>query len=192
MKIRELICVFCVCFNVLIMTSQSPIKCNIVDTSVTFSGPLKGIEMSHCNNDIEITNLNENTEVKGRIEIKEGRKITIKPRGEYKIRIVAIKKAGEPKPGDRTKIGTKGKDNKPRNKLQNEIIIFPNPVKSRLTVEIQEIITKYKIVDMYGVIHLKESELDDNTIDTKELSKGLYNLIIQTKTQIITKTFYKN
>ena len=165
------------------------------DIPKTFSGEIENIRLSHCNNDIEITNLNKNTKVQGYIEIRVGKKIMIKPKKNYRISIIPFQidttVMHKPEKGKRTKLGTAGKEQKPKEKLQKDITLFPNPVETEFTIQTTEAIVNYKIINTFGEIFIEGERPDSNKIKVNTLQKGLYNLIMQIDKHTITKTFYK-
>ncbi|WP_075340548.1 T9SS type A sorting domain-containing protein [Tenacibaculum agarivorans] len=178
--------------NVLALHSQKFLKCRLNGEARIESGELIGIDISHCDNDLTITTLMENTVVKSFIHVKAGQKIRIRPTQNYNITIrhVDLDGDGNPlKPGDRTKVQGQGNG---RDKDDIEVIIYPNPANDILTIETDATILSYTIIDTYGVLHQEGTSIPNQTISVANLATGLYNLVLHTQTETITKTFYKN
>ena len=57
--------------------------------------------------------------------------------------------------------------------------IFPNPTKDILHIiplKNHQKVTSYKIVDVFGKLIVKESKIEQNTLNVSHLSSGLYFL----------------
>ena len=77
------------------------------------------------------------------------------------------------------------------NNINNNITIYPNPVKDQLTITTEnEKINSIKIMDVTGKI-LQVFTENTTTINVADLAKGLYILQIQTEKGIGTKRFIK-
>lgn len=68
--------------------------------------------------------------------------------------------------------------------------IFPNPVNSQFTIQLEESIESISIVNMEGVL-IKTVMNPNNTIDVSDLAKGIYFLQVQTNKGLSTQKFIK-
>ena len=63
----------------------------------------------------------------------------------------------------------------------SQVLIYPNPAKSVVTIESEEEIEAISIIDARGCIVLSQSDIDQATYkaDISQLSEGVYTLIVQ-------------
>ncbi len=153
-----------------------------------------------CNKDVTIASTASNIRIYGTIAIHKDKSFRITPVENQTIRIRAYELVtSEPidkssLPGDRTRVGWRPGNNKqlPSIKaLESVIKIYPNPTSMAITIESEQSILHYKIVNTFGV-NIWEGTPVNNMIDVSSLPIGMYELILQTNTTTITKTFIKN
>jgi hypothetical protein len=77
------------------------------------------------------------------------------------------------------------------NKGNNDITIYPNPVKDLLNIQSKNEIVKAEIYDATGRI-LRTTSLNNNIINVSDLTKGNYVIKLSTKDKIMTQKFIKN
>ncbi|TCI84784.1 T9SS type A sorting domain-containing protein [Tenacibaculum sp. M341] len=171
-------------------------------------GEVNNVHFRNCDKDILITttkNEGEKETVIGGV-IETTKRIIIKPEPGGRVKIIAGIKHVHTKKEDHshrgiahrgTKIGSNsGGQSAERilliERMDDSFELFPNPVKDQLNISIEEEILYYKITDSFGFIYLEGENNYNKIIKTDLLTKGVYNLTIQTKTKIKTKTFYKN
>ncbi|CAL2105735.1 hypothetical protein T190115A13A_180064 [Tenacibaculum sp. 190524A02b] len=166
------------------------------DDSLVVMESIVNVDTSHCDKNVIVTSKDKNIDIYGDINIGTHHSFYIQPKGNYVIKLVAVETKLSPKgviqPGDRTRIGSDN-DDKPNENLRStaNLIIYPNPVEERLTIETNLVINSYKIINTFGIIH-KEGSLTNKNIEVKELLKGIYNLIMYTQTgEVLTKIISK-
>lgn len=77
--------------------------------------------------------------------------------------------------------------------LENQMAIFPNPVKDMLYVDVSNADSfKFTIYDLNGRGVLILDSLEKGQLDLTDLSKGVYILKIETNTGVFTNKFIKN
>ena len=142
-----------------------------------------------------ITSNDSNIRIYGTIAFHRDNSFRITPTENQTIRIRAYELIKEEstiisKPGDRTRVGSKSGHQ--RDQLFEETIkIYPNPTTVAITIERHYPILQYKIVKTFGV-DIWEGVPNNNNIDVSTLPQGMYELILQTNTTTVTKTFIKN
>lgn len=161
-------------------------------TPLVLSGDFYDYEIhSHINN-LVITTLDQDTTIQGITLFNSEESIHIIPTENYRINI---------KPNDEKDliylyVEDRAKGNSTAHKgggeEDDEIIIYPNPVKTDLYIETNETIHSYQIKDMYNVVQLQGNELTNNSINVDQLQTGLYYIILETSTKIIIKSIIKN
>ena len=72
----------------------------------------------------------------------------------------------------------------------NNLKIYPNPVNNTLNVSSDKQIDKIEIYDALGRMIISERE-PENTINVKQLEKGIYSIVIIFDGNRITKRFTK-
>lgn len=165
------------------------------------------IKTSNCNDDVYITAdvnkllSNEDAILEGDVALKTDKSIYITGIANHSLRIkpflkndVAKKVVAYDKrlPEERrTRIKTVKEDDKTDND-KKQIVIYPNPADTDLTISSTETIFAYRIYNQQGVILIQENFPDNYTISVNALQTGLYYIRIQTPTQAVVKTFYKN
>jgi len=72
---------------------------------------------------------------------------------------------------------------KEENTISNELILFPNPVTKRLSINSSETIISAAIIDLSGkqVKGFSGNQQNNLQLDFSKVSKGIYILISQTK-----------
>lgn len=80
-----------------------------------------------------------------------------------------------------------------KSNLNNLILIYPNPVKGQLTVELKvsdgETIKQISIVDMLGkVVRQQEGSFNKQEINVEDLENGIYTVRVHTSKRQIVKT----
>lgn len=168
-----------------------------------------------CENNLTITvdenNLSDNEDVylEGDIEIQiyktiyiignKNHAIYLKPpnttnSSETSQNVVFAKKALPDE--SKTRVRTSQQESKSggieKKSEDSEITLYPNPVDTNLTIETNETILSYSISNTYGILQTQGNTPNNNVISVSSLQTGLYYLTLQTNSQIITKTFYKN
>jgi hypothetical protein len=174
--------------------SQSANDCGEFRETILSSGMIRNIDFSLCNKDVIITNSNENVEVSGYVLVGPGKGIRLVPKKGYRIRLIyKVPTDGIPKPGDRTKLKGKTKDeSSPDDDYSSQVVeIYPNPTRSNLFIKSQKKIESYKILNLQGVV-LQEGELNSNSISVSHLPYGIYRIVFSTATGIIIKKIVKN
>lgn len=76
------------------------------------------------------------------------------------------------------------------NSNQNNIVVYPNPTTSQLTIDTDDKIENVSILDVTGKT-IKTVVLKSNTIDVSNLVNGLYFLQVQTKEGMFNSKFIK-
>jgi len=173
--------------------SQNKEKCQTNGKSIIKSGEVVNLDLVHCNTNLTVTTLMENTEVMGFINVAYNNKIHFKPADNYSIKIIPVPDdggIGKTRPGDRTKVRGQGTNRGGKDDIA--ITIYPNPANDILTIETDTTILSYTIIDTYGILHQEGTSIPNQTISVANLPTGLYNLVLHTQTETITKTFYKN
>ncbi|WP_299713041.1 T9SS type A sorting domain-containing protein [uncultured Tenacibaculum sp.] len=180
------------------MNSQIRQRCKLPEETVVYNTDVINLSLAHCNNNLKITTATKNTVVKGYVEVLEGNSILIKPSKNYSISILHFgsNKNSSALPGKRTKIsGVKSREGGPGDDFDDlrkrELTIYPNPVGNTLNINTNSVILNYKVIDNYGREYKLNNLKLDNTLSLVNLKKGIYKITIQTKQDIITKTFYK-
>ncbi len=85
-------------------------------------------------------------------------------------------------------------DNQSNNSISN-VILFPNPVHSRIFINIKEAfnISRAVIYDIYGNVMIDALEDDIEFLDVSNLKSGLYFLFIKDKVgRKVTRSFVKH
>jgi hypothetical protein len=72
----------------------------------------------------------------------------------------------------------------------NNILIYPNPVESKLTIDSKENIKRVTIIDIMGKT-VQSISIMNTTIDVSSLTEGIYFLQIQTDKGLVSKKFIK-
>ncbi|MCY1719863.1 T9SS type A sorting domain-containing protein [Prolixibacteraceae bacterium Z1-6] len=67
---------------------------------------------------------------------------------------------------------------------ETQIVIYPNPVKNKITIQTTEPITKLELVDLWGRTKLTQNNTVNGTIDVSFLQAGIYILRIETSSGI--------
>lgn len=80
-------------------------------------------------------------------------------------------------------------DKKEKTEINNDIKVYPNPVSDILTIVTTSKINNVEIYDISG--KRIEVNVNDNKIDVRNLSGGVYIIIIETRNGKITKQFIK-
>ncbi len=170
-------------------------------------GKATGIYFSDCEESILINTLDakiEETTVSGTITTTES--VSIKPRAGTRIRIIPLSLVLQELAYDNsdldgkvelrsTKVGS-NQDEEAKPGLESasdaDLMIYPNPVATVLHIETASPILRYSVIDTYGIIRLEGETLADGQLSVSSLSTGVYYLSIETTTQTLSKTFYKN
>ncbi len=173
--------------------SQSANDCGEFRETILSSGMIRNIDFSLCNKDVIITNSNENVEVSGYVLVGPGKGIRLVPKKGYRIRLIyKVPTDGIPKPGDRTKLKGKTKDeSSPDDDYSSQVVeIYPNPTRSNLFFRSQKKIESYKILNLQGIV-LQKGRVTSDKISVTNLRIGMYRIIFTTTQGNIIKTFIK-
>lgn len=171
-----------------VLISQTPFDCGdglLVEINESQSSD---IYLGNCAKDLLITTTDDDIEIRGLIEVNENYVTRIVPTGNHKIYLKSSYSNKTVIGKTRTSTGTDGDDGD----AKQAISLYPNPTDTNLTIAIQETIISYTISDTYSIVKLQGNTPKENTIIVSSLKTGLYYLTLQTNSQIITKTFYKN
>ncbi|MEW7279423.1 T9SS type A sorting domain-containing protein [Aquimarina sp. 2201CG1-2-11] len=182
-----------------IILAQEASGCNTISRIIGDSEIIVRQDYSSCNEDVTITYTASNVRIYGFTTFHKDKSLRITPKENQTIRIRPIDLVFEEpiipaKPGDRTRIGSRNGESKGNlnpNHLEPTIKIYPNPTTVAITIESDYPILHYKIVNTFGV-NIWEGVPNNNNIDVNTLPQGMYELILQTNTTTITKTFIKN
>lgn len=77
--------------------------------------------------------------------------------------------------------------------VSNDIVVYPNPFKDEVTIELSATNNKIEIVDVTGkVVYTNAIKEDRTTIKTTDLNKGVYFIVITNSEGRLTKKIVKN
>jgi hypothetical protein len=195
--------------------SQIQVSCGGISNILGTNGMISSLNMNDCLEDLEIRideSLlldNENITLEGAFELDSGKSIRIIGNQNHTIFIrpferdvtynkkVLAYKGGLLPDEEKTVIKTSRYDSKRSSSKVESIVyqnltIYPNPATTNITIQTQETILIYKVINPQGTIILQEYFPDSNTIDISNLNNGMYYIKIQTLQQVVTKQLIKN
>jgi hypothetical protein len=75
--------------------------------------------------------------------------------------------------------------------LNKDLSLYPNPSSSKLTIELEEVISSISIFDAMGNV-IQANLTSSNSIDVSELSNGVYVLQVETEKGVARQKFIKD